>query len=146
MSHDSFSLVSQDSEGGHRSRVFTSTDGCQEGGCSFLYACRLYIAECESEIEPILRTDHFKPVHRIYSSINRNSVQCNNTNYVRKTFIIDRITHLWNKMPAIDLSLSVKTIRTKIYKVMWLNFINNFSGDNVCSFHFVCPCSRCHIK
>ena len=61
-------------------------------------------------------------------------------------FYFNRITHLWNKMPAVDLSLSVKTIRTKIYKVMWLNFINNFSGDNVCSFHFVCPCSRCHIK
>lgn len=61
-------------------------------------------------------------------------------------FYFNRITHLWNKMPAIDLSLSAQTIKTKLYKIMWSNFIDNFSGDNVCSFHFVCPCARCHVK
>ncbi len=61
-------------------------------------------------------------------------------------FYFNRITHLWNRLPAIDLSLSVKTIRTKIYEVLWSNFIENFSGDYICSFHFICPCNKCHIK
>ncbi len=45
-------------------------------------------------------------------------------------FYFNRITKLWNKIPEIDLS---QTAKTKLYKVMWANFINNFSGDNVCS-------------
>ncbi len=65
---------------------------------------------------------------------------------LQQHFYFNRITHLWNKMPPIDISLSLKTIKTKLCKVMWLNFSNNFSGDNVCSFHFICPCFRCHIK
>lgn len=65
---------------------------------------------------------------------------------LQEHFYFNRVARLWNKMPAIDLSLSVNTIRTKLYKVMWSSFINNFSGDNACSFHFKCPCSRCHIR
>ena len=38
-------------------------------------------------------------------------------------FYFNRITKLWNKIPEIDLS---QTAKTKLYKVMWANFINNF--------------------
>ena len=69
-------------------------------------------------------------------------------NNLQRHFYAELSLHLWNKMPAIDLypSLSLQTIRSKLYEVMWSNFIENFNSDDVCSFHFFCPCSRCVIK
>ena len=58
-------------------------------------------------------------------------------------FYFNRIPRLWNKMPSIDLKLTAKTIKTKVYKVLWSNFMDNFNSDNVCTFHFLCPCGRC---
>ena len=58
-------------------------------------------------------------------------------------FYFNRIPRLWNKMPSIDLKLTAETIKTKVYKVLWSNFMDNFNSDNVCTFHFLCPCGRC---
>ena len=58
-------------------------------------------------------------------------------------FYFNRIPRLWNKLPSIDLDSTVETIKTKVYKVLWSHFIDMFDSDNVCSFHFFCPCGRC---
>jgi len=55
----------------------------------------------------------------------------------------NRLPRLWNALPPIDLSIPVHQNRTIIYKFLWSHFISNFRSDNPCSYHFLCPCSKC---
>jgi len=34
-------------------------------------------------------------------------------------------------------------LKARLLKLFWKDFTNNFSSDNVHSFHFICPCSNC---
>jgi len=52
-----------------------------------------------------------------------------------------RIPRLWNVLPIIDLSLSIKC---KLYTFLWNYFLNNFDpNNNNCTLHFLCPCRNC---
>ena len=64
------------------------------------------------------------------------------TNMTRH-FYFNRIVRLWNSLPQIDLSLSLETLKKKLYNHFWAHFIANFDSSNICSFHIVCPCSKC---
>ena len=58
-------------------------------------------------------------------------------------FYFNRIPRLWNSFPAIDLDLSISSIKKRLHQFLWDHFIHNFESDNPCSFHFVCPCAKC---
>ena len=62
-------------------------------------------------------------------------------------FYLNRIVRLWNSFPneVIDLSKSFLTIKHRIYNHLWSNFKHNFTSENICSFHFVCPCFKCSL-
>ena len=54
-----------------------------------------------------------------------------------------RIPRLWNRLPLIDLSQSLQTIKSKLKKYFWNHFVTNFDNNDFCTFHFHCPCTRC---
>ena len=58
-------------------------------------------------------------------------------------FYFNRLPRLWNCLPAIDMSLSSQCIKTLIKRFLWSHFVTHFDPYNICSFHFLCPCSRC---
>ena len=52
------------------------------------------------------------------------------------------LLRLWNSLPIIDLSQSLEIIKLQLKKFLWNHFLLNF--DNTpCSFHYLCPCTRC---
>ena len=55
----------------------------------------------------------------------------------------NRLPHLWNALPPIDLSLPASQNRAIIYKFLQSHFISNFRPDNPCSYHVMCPCCKC---
>ena len=59
-------------------------------------------------------------------------------------FYFYRITRLWNSLPPIDLSLSLATIKVKLKNLFWSHFLSHFDSHSPCTFHFICPCSKCH--
>ena len=54
-----------------------------------------------------------------------------------------RIPRLWNSLPLIDLSQTLLTIKFKLKNYFWNHFVNNFDSNNLCTFYFRCPCSKC---
>ena len=48
-----------------------------------------------------------------------------------------------NSIPYIDLDVSVMSLKRKLFELFWHHFISYFDADNVCSYHFVCPCVKC---
>ena len=68
-------------------------------------------------------------------------------NYRRTTitrhFFFNRIVKLWNSLPAIDISLPFITIKKLLYNTFRDHFIENFCSDLPCTFHYLCPCSKC---
>ena len=77
------------------------------------------------------------------SSSSGKMIHVRNNNNADRHFFFNRIPRLWNALPPIDLSLSIKTNKTRIYKFLWSHFLSNFRHDNPCTFHFLYPCSRC---
>ena len=52
------------------------------------------------------------------------------------------LPRLWNSLPIIDLSQSLDVIKPKLKAFLWNHFLANF--DNTpCTFHYLCPCTRC---
>ena len=60
-------------------------------------------------------------------------------------FYFNRVVRLWNSLPFLDLSLSFNSLKNFIYDHLWNHFLCNFDDANLCSYHYVCPCSNCHI-
>ena len=54
-----------------------------------------------------------------------------------------RIPRLWNSLPLLDLSQTLQTIKFKLKNYFWNHFVNNFYSNNLCTFYFRCPCSKC---
>ena len=50
---------------------------------------------------------------------------------------------LWNSLPIIDVDQSLNTIKRKLKCFFWSYFVANFDPENLCSYHFVCPCNKC---
>ena len=58
-------------------------------------------------------------------------------------FYFNRIVRLYNHLPVIDLSLSINTIKNRIFNYFWIHFTHNFNSERACTYHFLCPCYRC---
>ena len=56
-----------------------------------------------------------------------------------------RIVRLWNILPTIDLSSSFQSIKLFLRKVFWSHFLTHFDPSVPCSFHILCPCSKCRL-
>ena len=56
-----------------------------------------------------------------------------------------RIVRLWNALPAIDLNASFQTIKYYLRKALWTHFLTHFDPSVPCSFHFLCPCTKCRL-
>lgn len=54
-----------------------------------------------------------------------------------------RLPRLWNSLPPIDLSLSTDTIKIHLSKYFYTHFLETFDSSNPCTYHFLCPCSKC---
>ena len=60
-------------------------------------------------------------------------------------FYFNRLPRLWNKLvDCVDImDCSLLIAKGRIISLMWESFTLNFDSDNICSFHFLCPCSKC---
>ena len=65
------------------------------------------------------------------------------TSNTSRHFYFCRLPRLWNALPHIDLNLPLPIIKYKLYQYFWQHFISNFNSNSVCTFHFLCPCSKC---
>ena len=54
-----------------------------------------------------------------------------------------RIVRLWNSLPPLDLSLSYPSIKLHLKKIFWSHFLTHFDSSVPCTYHVVCPCSKC---
>ena len=63
-------------------------------------------------------------------------------------FYFNRVVRLWNSLPnsLIDLTVSVESNKHRLLKYFWEHFNVNFDPSNHCSFHIVCPCTRCFLQ
>ena len=89
-------------------------------------------------------TDYISFSHSSTRSSSTNKLQhiYSRNNYI-KNFYFNRLPHIWNSLPPIDLSLPPTIIKTRLYKFLWNHFLLNFQSDNPCTFHFICPCCKC---
>lgn len=58
-------------------------------------------------------------------------------------FYFNRVVRLWNKLPEINLENSFSNIKVYLTKFLWNYFLHSFDPENICSYHFCCPCSSC---
>ena len=58
-------------------------------------------------------------------------------------FYFNRLPHLWNSLPLIDITLSLSAIKKQLQQIFWNHFLFHFNSSNPCSFHYLCPCSKC---
>ena len=65
-------------------------------------------------------------------------------NIVLHHFYFNRLPRLWNKLvDCVDImDCSLLIAKGRIISLMWESFTLNFDSDNICSFHFLCPCSK----
>ena len=70
----------------------------------------------------------------------RHSISQNN---LQGHFFFNRLPRLWNSLPLLDISLSIPAIRTKLREHFWNHFIVHFDSNNVCTYHYLCPCVNC---
>ena len=71
-------------------------------------------------------------------------LSCHSTkSNLSRHFYFNRVCRLWNALPQIDLSLSFQSVKVKIEEFLWSMFIQRFNPNVPCTFHFVCPCTKC---
>jgi len=58
-------------------------------------------------------------------------------------FYFNRISHLWNSIPIIDLNLPVDTIKIRNKAYFWDHFTTNFQPEKPHKSHYLCPCGSC---
>jgi hypothetical protein len=68
-----------------------------------------------------------------------------NRNTSSRHFYISRIVRLWNAFPVgvINLANFFASIKKRVRDHLIHQFIQDFDPQNMCTFHFVCPCSGC---
>ena len=64
------------------------------------------------------------------------------TNRIRH-FYFSRLPRLWNYLPTINLEKSVMSIKSDITAFFWSRFQQTFDPSRPCTYHAVCPCTRC---
>ena len=62
---------------------------------------------------------------------------------LERHFYFNRLPRLWNSLPPISIVISLYRIKSDLRKFLWSHFVTNFDPARPCSFHLVCPCSRC---
>ena len=62
---------------------------------------------------------------------------------LERHFYFNRLSRLWNSLPPISTVNSLYRIKSDLRKFLWSHFVTNFDSARPCSFHLVCPCSRC---
>ena len=60
-----------------------------------------------------------------------------------QSFYFNRIPRLWNSLPPLDINLPISVIKLKLRQYFRDHFISNFISDNICTYHYLCPCSKC---
>ena len=65
---------------------------------------------------------------------------CNNKN---RHYYFNRLPRLWNFLPSVDLSLPLNTIKKHLLSHLKDHFIASFNPSNICTYHYLCPCSKC---
>ena len=65
------------------------------------------------------------------------------TSSLQHHFYFHRLPRLWNSLPPINLSLSIKSLKSEITYHFINHFINHFDHVNTCTYHTLCPCSSC---
>ena len=73
----------------------------------------------------------------------KQSVSCTNKT---KHFYFNRLPHLWNSLPTIDLNQPLPTIISELKQFFWNHFIANYNPLNTCTLHYQCPCYKCSVS
>ena len=63
--------------------------------------------------------------------------------HLDRNFYFNRIPRLWNSLPTLDINLPLPAIKSRSQQFFWDHFMSNFDSNNMCSFHYLCPCPRC---
>ena len=61
-------------------------------------------------------------------------------------FYFIRVVRLWNSLPSIDTTKSFASIKCLVRDYLWTHFEECFDPTNICTFHLVCPCSKCYLS
>ena len=77
------------------------------------------------------------------SGTHRKLVQSSIRHNRDKQFYFNRLPHLWNSLPPIDLNLSFDTIKRQLKSIFWKSYLAKFNPDISCSYYYSCPCSKC---
>ena len=62
---------------------------------------------------------------------------------IQGNFYFHRIPRLWNSLSLLDTSLSVPSILAKLRQYFWNHFLTHFDPNNICTYHYICPCLKC---
>ena len=62
-----------------------------------------------------------------------------------KNFYFNRLPRLWNSLPPIDLDQPLLSIKKSLRTYFWNAFTSKFNVDSPCTYHLVCPCSKCAL-
>ena len=57
-----------------------------------------------------------------------------------RNFYSNRIPQLWNALPSFDITLSLSSNIREYFRD---HFMSTFNSDIVCTYHYLCPCSKC---
>ena len=114
----------------------------------------MYLFELHDIIFLIKSLKNPTPFFNIYNfvefcSTSSRSSQANKLTHHRSPNLIThhlffkRVSRLWNVLPIIDLSLPTSTLYTRLKRYFWNHFENYFDSTDPCTFHLLCPCSKC---
>ena len=78
------------------------------------------------------------------SSVSNKLIHPRHLNNVSCHSYFHRLPLLWNAMPVIELNLSFQVIKQKVKSYLWNHFLRNLNDNINCTYHFLCPCARCH--
>jgi hypothetical protein len=65
---------------------------------------------------------------------------------IERNFYFNRITRLWNSLPTLDINLPLSVIKSGIRQFFWNHFVSNFDSNNVCTYHYLCPCVNIYLS
>ena len=89
-----------------------------------------------------------------YVSFSQNSTRSGSSNKLTHTssssattrfFYFNRLPLLWNSLPPLNLDEPLSTLKSQVRKHLWNHFMSHFDHLDPCSYHYLCPCSKCHF-
>ena len=67
------------------------------------------------------------------------------SNNTQKHLYFNRIPRLWNSLPSFNIDLPLSTIKAQLCAYFRNHFSSNFDPNDVCTYHYQCPCHKCSI-